>query len=309
MERNRIHERLGSRHARSFIISLIILTVIILSGLLWQFVSILPVGRITIVAAGEAMTVLSWDGERGKLGVIVIPADVRVEGIYNTGELPVSSLLKLEELDPNKQGLFVGSIRDALGLPIAGVMRTVGSAGAGDAIGSLSPFSPTGWQRGSGVSVLTRFRLWWLFKNLRPDGIWAVNLEGEGVFQEKSLPDGSRARIFDTDRFDLVAGSRLETDSIRREMTRVLIINTTDASGLGGRVARTFGRAGMVVVAVESDHPAIPGCTLHANKEMWDLHAVQFIRQEYACVLREEGTDERADVTVRLGDSNAKQYE
>lgn len=285
------------------------LIVFVSFGLLfWNIMTAVPSGRTTIVVAGDPVTVLSWDGERGKLGAIAIPPDVRIEGVYGTGELPLVSLLKLEALDSTKQGLFIASLSDALGLPIVGVIHKSGSLRTDEAIGSLSPLRPTGWQWEAGVSWPMRIRLWWIFKNLRPDAIWSINLQDQGVFRDTVLPDGSGTRVWNTERFDTVAGSLLEIDSIRRETLRVIIVNTTSTAGLGGRVARVLERAGLAVAAVENDPTVQDGCSVHAKKDLRESQAVLFIRHVYGCTTSEDPGDGRVDITVRLGLFNAKNY-
>lgn len=306
--RDRVALRMGSRHLSRVIGITTSVFLVFFAIIIWNIITSLPDGRTTVVVVGDPVTVLSWDGERGKLGVIAIPGDVRIEGVYGTGQLPLVSLLKLEALDLAKQGLFLYSLSDALGLPIMGVIRENGSLSADRAIASLSPLSPTGWQWEGGVSWPMRFRMWWIFKNLRPDAIWSIHLQDQGVFQDTVLPDGSGTRVWNTERFDTVVGSLLEIDSVRRETLRVIIVNTTSTNGLGGRVARVLERAGMAVVALENDTTVQDGCTVHAKKDVMESRAVLFIRNVYGCTMSEERGDRRVDITVRLGLVNAKNY-
>lgn len=309
MHRNHFHERIGSRVIPHFVIMGAFALLALSSVIVWKlFVPDVSSGRTTIVLAGDSMTVLSWDAERKKLGLIRIPGDVRVEGVYNTGQLSLASLIALEALDPGKSGLFAKSLSDALALPVAGVIRVDGmTADNHTAIDSLSPFRRTGWQQ-NGMDHLMRFRLWWTWSTLRPDALWTLNIADQGVLRKTTLPDGSATRVFDRDRFDTLAGSLLETDSIRREMRRVLIVNTTDTVGLGNRIGRMLGRAGMIVAAVENESNEQNACSVHAKKTDWNTRAMQFIHDEYGCIAREDGGDSRVDITVRLGKSNAKKY-
>lgn len=308
MIRDRVALRMGSRHLPRLTIIISSVVFIFLGIIIWNTIASLPDGRTTIVVAGDPVTVLSWDGERRKLGVITIPGDVRIDGVYGTGQLPLVSLLKLEELDGGKKGLFIHSLSDALGVPIEDVIRDRGPLDTHGAIGSLSPFSQTGWQWEGGLSLPARFHLWWIFKNLRPDVIWSVNLQDQGVFRDTDLADGSGIRVFNNERFDTALGSLLESDSIRREMYRVLIVNTTSATGLGGRVARVLERAGMAVASVENDASPQDGCSVHVEKDLRQSHAVLFIQKTYGCTLSPDRGDVRVDITVRLGGANAKNY-
>lgn len=306
MHRNHFHERIGSRYIRQFVI-IGLLIALVLFGVAWKLLVPAVSSRTTIVLAGEAMTVLSWDAQRRKLGVITIPGDVRVEGVYNSGQLPLASLIAFEALDPGKTGLFINSLADALALPVSGVVQVDGTMDKYAAIDALSPFTLTGWQS-KGMDKIMRFRLWWTWHSLRPDAIWTLNIQDQGVLRDTLLPDGSATRVFDRDRFDAIAGSLFESDSIRREMRRVLIVNTTDMVGLGNRVGRVLSRAGMIVAAVENEEHAQNTCSVHAKKTDWDTHAMQFIREQYGCVLQDDEGDPRVDITVRLGKANATLY-
>lgn len=308
MIRDRVALRIGTRHLLRLIVIVTSVLFVFLGIIIWNNLASLPVGRTTIAVAGDPIMILSWDGQRGKLGVMAIPGDVRIEGVYGTGQLPLVSLLKLEALDGTKQGLFVYSLSDALGLPVVGVIRGNDSLNVERAIESLSPLSPTGWQWEGGVSWPMRFRMWLVFKSLRPDAIWSLHLQDQGVFRDTVLPDGSGTRVWNVERFDTAAGSLLEIDSVRRETLRVLVVNTTIATGLGGRVARVLERAGMAVTAVENDSSEQDVCSVHAKKEVRESQAVLFIRNVYGCTVSDEQGDRRVDITVRLGNGNAKNY-
>lgn len=309
IRRDRIHLRIGSRYLNHLAVSLSVIVLVLLGIFVWNFFTVLPPGRTTVVVVDESgATALSFDRERGKLVVIGVPADVRMEGAFGAGQLPILSLLKLEDLDRGKKGLFVKTVGMALGLPVAGLIRVPGTESSKkDAMGALSPFHPWGWQS-SDIARLTRFRLWWDWQTIRPDAVWSMELDDAGVFRRTALPDGSQTRIFDIDRFDRASSGRLEVNAVRRDAKRVLLINTTGIPGVGSKVARVLATAGMTVAAVENEAVVQDTCTIHAKKEVWDSASIHFIRSVYACALDEEGNDTRVDMTVRLGQREANDY-
>ncbi len=248
----------------------------------WNVATALPSERTTIVADGDPVRVESWDEARRRLTVIPLPGDLYLEGAYGVGSLPIASIRRLELLDPKKKGVFIASLADALAIPIAGVTEDVPSP--------------------------LRVRFWWIMRQLRPDAVTTLDLDSRGVFRKETLPDGSMVRVFDGNRFDAIVGNQLEVDAIRREERRVRVVNTTDALGLGNRAARFFSHAGMVVVAVDSDSSEQRECTLHAEEDLWSGPSVTFLKDVFGCVVTAEGIDERADITVRLGEAYALKY-
>ncbi|MBI4066246.1 LytR C-terminal domain-containing protein [Candidatus Gottesmanbacteria bacterium] len=280
-----------------------------LAFLAWRQMTIMPSQRITIAIISDVALILSWDDRRGQLTVFTLPADVRIEGVYGVGHYPIGSLRTLEELDPTKTDIVARSIENALGLPIEGALAV--SARDGDAtqiaMRALSPVNLAQLRRGN-IPIPTRIRLWWMLSTLRPDKVVNVDLGGREVYRTETLADGSSVRLLDTNRFDAVVGSSIEVEEIRTEKLRVRVVNTTDTSGVGNRVARMVDLAGMVVVAVDSDGPVQAACTIHAKKIIWSTQSVAFLRSQFGCTLLEEGLDERVDVTVRLGTTYAADF-
>lgn len=246
----------------------------------WKIATAFPSDRTTIVEDGNPIRVMSWDGERGRLTIIPIPEDVRVQGARGVGELPLASIRRLEALDPSKKGILVATLSEVLAVPIRETVERV-------------PFP-------------LRIRWWWMTSWLRPDAVGTIELASRGVFRPVTLPDGSAVRSFDSNRFDAVIGNELEVERIRRGERRVRVVNTTDVAGLGNRAARFLSRAGMVVVAVDSERMKQARCTAHAKEELWRDPSVTFINDLFGCAVTAEGTEERVDITVRLGADAAR---
>lgn len=240
----------------------------------WKLVSALPSERTTVVEDGGLIRVLSWDSARKRLTIVLLPEDVRLEGARGMGLLPLSSIRRFETFDRGKTGVFGESIAEALAVPIVGVFPRV-------------PWT-------------LRVRLWWIMQRLRPDAITTFDAATRGVLRNETLPDGSTVRVFDINRFDAMIGSLLEVDSIRREELRVRVVNTTDIVGLGSRVARFLSRAGMVVVAVDSESEPQETCIAHVKEDLRSAQTVRFIKDLFDCSVSVLDTDERVDITVRI---------
>ncbi|MBI3955765.1 LytR C-terminal domain-containing protein [Candidatus Gottesmanbacteria bacterium] len=275
MGRDRIHERIGKRHLPRVILGILSILFIGGAALLWKIAIALPSERTTIAQDGDPVRIMSWDEARRRLTVMPLPGDLRIDGAYGVGSLPIASIRRLEVLDSKKKGVFIASLSDALAIPIVGLTDE--------------------------VPLPLRLRFWWIMKKLRPDAITTFDLDSRGVFSTDTLPDGDQVRVFDVNRFDAVIGGELEVDSIRREGARVRVVNTTDVAGLGNRAARFLSHAGMVVVAVESEQGSQKGCTLHAKEGVLRDDSVRFASAVFGCVPTGEDTEDRVDITVRLG--------
>lgn len=299
-------ERIGSRYLLRSILAVSSVLVAFLIYISWNVVTRFPSERMTIAIAGNPVYVVSWDDVRGYLTIIAVPADVYLDGVFGVGSLSIASLGTLEALDAKKKGMFAKSLEEALAVPIAGVLRTDHTAGSK---GEFHAFVKNALWWGSELSFPLRVRLWWILVGLRPDAVKAVDLESQGVFPNALLADGSTVRVFDVPRYDAVIGNRLEVDSIRREELRIRVVNTTSAPGLGNRAARTLSHAGMVVIAVESEPAVQTSCSIHTKKELRDTKTTAFMKQAFLCdVTQESDEDERADLTIRLGEEYAQRF-
>lgn len=280
MSRDRIHERLGVRNIRTLLG--IILSVLAVFGvwLGWKFVTAFPEERTTFITSIAPMEISSWDTKRHTLTIFSISSDVFMDGVFGVGSLPVASLSRLETMDKTKKGLLAGSVAEAFGTPILP--------------NDLPP--------------LLRLRWALTLRSIRPDAVTRIDLRSLGAYRLVILPDGTSAQTFDTNRFDAMIGATLEVDSIRSEGLRVRVINTTDVAGLGTGAARVFSHAGMVVVMVESETPALKACTVTAKKSLWDSKSVSFIKTFFHCSVGSGFDDEQAELTIRLGQEYARRF-
>lgn len=272
MGRNRIHERVGKRYFLTMLLVIASGFFSVAVWFVWMFVTAFPGERTTVITSVDPVEIRSWDQKRKLLTIFSLSEDVRVEGVFGVGTLPVASLARLEAMDKTKKGLLAKSLGNALGTPISE--------------GELPP--------------LLRLRFFLTIRAIRPDAVKRIDLASLGAYRLETLPDGSSAKTFDMNRFDAVIGAALEVDSIRREGLRVRVVNTMDVAGLGNRAARMLSHAGMVVVAVESEPTAQKRCSVHAKKELWDSQTSRFIQNAFACTRTDEDRDERADLTIRL---------
>lgn len=280
MMRDSLHLRLGKKYLRTilFLTASVVIGILVWIG--WTVWAAFPRERTTIIASTSPLQIRSWDEKRRILTVLSIPEDVRIEGASGVGTLPVSSLGKLEAIDASKRGILAQSLTLALGTPV----------------------------REGELPFPLRLRFFFATRTIRPDAVRSIDLDTFGVYRFQTLPDGTAVRGFDVNRFDAVIGDAFEVDSIRREELRVRVVNTTEVPGLGSRAARVLSHAGMVVVAVDNESTGQQECTVHAKEDLWFSQSVSFIKDTLRCVLTALDTDERFDVTTRLGKRSAETF-
>lgn len=312
MSRDRIQERLGHRYLRHFIITILGLIVAITGFAVWKMTATMQEERTTIIITSDPMYIVSWDDKRHYLTLFMLPGEMYIDATRGVGSYPVASIRKLEVMDKTKKGLLRESMEDALGLPIRGVV----DGGRGDTSpvklvkDALSPFYFSAWSRGDGITLSLRFRLWYILTFVRPDEVTIVDLSAAngGIYRSETLPDGSVVRVFDDRRFDALFGQTLEEHTIRQEGLRVRVVNATDIVGLGNRAARIISHAGMVVIMVESETPALMACTVTASKSLWDSKSVSFMKTFFNCNVDSGSDDEQAEITIRLGQKYANRF-
>ncbi|MEK9143231.1 MAG: hypothetical protein AAB481_01195 [Patescibacteria group bacterium] len=280
MSRDHIHERLGGRNIRTLLGFIMSLLVVVGVWIGWKFLLVFPEERTTFVSSIDPVEISSWDAKRHTLTIFSISSDVFVDGVFGVGSLPVASLSRLETMDKTKKGLLAGSVAEAFGTPILP----------------------------NDMPPLLRLRWAITLRSIRPDAVTRIDLKSLGAYRLVTLPDGTSAQTFDTNRFDAAIGSTLEFDSIRSEGLRVRVINTTNVAGLGTGAARVFSHAGMVVVMVESETPALKACTVTVKKSLWDSKSVSFIKTFFNCSVGSGFDDEQAELTIRLGQEYAGRF-
>lgn len=298
MGRSGIYERVGKRYWLHLILVSIAIVLCLFMVFLWRVATTIPSERTTFVITGDPVQLVSWDNVRNKLTILTIPADVRIEGAFGAGSLPIASLERLEILDSAKKGIYVQSLSRAFAVPIVGVVHVAGPDK--EIVSILSPWNIAHWWD-RGLPLSTRFRLWWTLTWLRPDSVTTVDLASRAVLSDTTLPDGSSVRMLDLDTFDVVVGSRLELDTIRREEFRVRVVNTTKILGLGNRTARILSHAGMVVVAVDTDETRQVRCSVRAKKEFIETSTYRYITNVLDCQPEVGEEDGDVDITIRLG--------
>jgi hypothetical protein len=100
-----------------------------------------------------------------------------------------------------------------------------------------------------------------------------------------------------------------ENDVLRKEGLSVALYNTTSVPALGNRASRILTNAGILVVTVGNDEPAISQCEVAGSAKPLSSKTAAYMLGIFGCrkIVLQEGT--RADLTIRLGSDYAKRFE
>ena len=89
------------------------------------------------------------------------------------------------------------------------------------------------------------------------------------------------------------------------ENFRVEVVNTTKVPGLGAKATRLLSNIGMSVINIETQDVASLQCGIFATPNALKSVTVARISQIYSCKISQKPTEDRAAITVKLGQNYA----
>jgi len=271
--------------------------------------------RQTIVVIGDPLHVISFDAKNRRVTALDLPHDTVITAALGYGKYSVRALLSLDEIDHRDGLLVTSSVSNALGLPIAGHMKTPEAQGTMDIQQLRRIFS---WRsvpavmtkrvHGS-VSLVTWLRFVRTVSSLPADGLKVVSLAPAII--DTASPDGSRTPAIDESRVDYFLDTVFFDAGIRSEGISVAIYNTTGVPSVGQRASRQLGRVGMQLVFVGNDETEVSRCVIAGSKDAQKTKSAQFIKAYYGCSESDDvsrGKETGADLVVLLGTDFANRY-
>lgn len=304
---NRRHERLGLRYSKVFVFLAGLACVAILLALLaWQFFPTSPF-RTNILLAGDPMMVVSWDGRRGRLTQVTLPASIYINGLSGTGEYSLESLWKLGVIDAKNRSLLSDSVSDVLAIPIPWYIGTQKQTTVKDVFSFSGLLKRATGQYRTNMPLRLFLPMVVSLANIRTDAIDDQSRIGTEGIAMRQRADGSTISFLDPDAVDRLAGTQFEEETIRKESLRVAVKNTTSTPTLGRRMERRIVRAGAIVVDVGNDEQILDRCQVFGSKKNLKSYTAEFLRLFYFCDFL-EGESKRADLEVRVGGDFAARY-
>lgn len=313
MGRHGRYQRLGTRYGRLVAVLFLVATALVV-GVFFFLWTIRPDGfRTSGVIVGSPMTIFSWNGAHSKLLILSIPSEVNIEGVSGVGSYSLQSLWKLGIIDTKKKDLLVKSLEHALGAPLPWYIGVKGdqlesppsplSAVRGTFSFSALMAFVTGKKYQTNLSLVNFVSFALSFMNLSPSDITTIDLADKKVLTDIFLPDASLVPVVDINRLDVLLGTQLEDERIRKESLSVVVRNTTNRPLLGTRVARLLSRTGALVVSVTNGEPVVERCELLGKREALSSVTAKFILMHYDCLPVASPEQERADLILNVGKS------
>lgn len=279
----------------------------------------IPRGRLGLVIQGDPTVFVSWETDRSRFAVFILPSSMQVEAIHGYGWYRLDALWKLDTMDRHGGIVYTNSLQEALATPVRWYIEGTAFPDKWDADTAVSyvkqQVSLTNLihaisSRKTNISV---FDLWYLLGQMQrvgTDSLTYFDFRQGQITSESTLPDGTTATRFDATNYDAVVGNTLEDTPFRQEGMRIAIYNTTGTPGIGQRIARMLERLGGFVVFVGNDDIPVNGmCDVSADKQVLSSLTVSFLHSFYGCRMVETHEDHRrADIVVHIGTELEKRY-
>ena len=278
----------------------------------------IPRGRLGIVLKGNPTIFLSWESDRSRFAILLLPETMQIES--NNGWYGLNALWKLDVMDRHGGMMYKKSLETALASPVRWYATGIDDAAqvtdtdhATEVIQRRLSLPNIVRMIVTGKTNIKPFEVWYIWNQMQHMGSDAMTMydfsRGQ-VSSQVTLPDETTVERFDTAKYDAIIGNTLEDTPFRQEGMRIALYNTTGTPGIAQKIARLIEHMGGFVVLVGNDEHMYDGtCEVIGEKFMIVSRTAQFFRTFYGCELHEtEGDKGRADLIVRIGKEMEKQY-
>lgn len=291
---------------RAFIIGIV---VVLLAFLVYFFISF-PKGRTTFVLVGKSLTVVSLDNRDENLTIIPIPQNAYLTLTSGRGNLTASSLYKFDLLSKQKGQLFISTMREFLGIPIDGFINIKNDT----QISNLDQFLNIQKKHLSFFSLdnlLTdskKQHFCYKIGNIRKDKITVINLSSSDIFQEITMPDGSKVLEADEVKLDSLLQKQFFEKEILAENFSIAVYNSSKTAGLATRAARIIGNSGGNVIIVGENPNLTVNCVISVSPKDTKTYTVSRYQKLFNCEINNNMDREgRVEMTITLGTAYEKE--
>ncbi len=263
--------------------------------------------RQTIVIAGNPFRIVSFSGGLDHATILTVPPDTTVPAVMGYGQYRLEAIEELDRIDQRGGTLIMQSTANAFGVPVLWyaasettedepleALRSVFSWGSVPAriMGRIRTTVPlVRW-----ISMVSAVQ------SMSADAV--ETSDASRALTETELPDGSRIRKLDENRFDYATNQAFIDTEIRTEGMSVAVYNTTGVPGVGERAARIMSRIGLQPVYVGNSPEKAKRCRVRATAANLKSNSAIFLREYFRCdgVTRDTGeADTVADLIIELG--------
>jgi len=263
----------------------------------WREAEFKNYDRINIVLNGKQIILLSIVRNK-TVDLISIPGEKKISLTRGFGEYPLNAIFKLGELEKKGNQLLEESIQNYFGLPVLGV---------------ISFKKDCNWLGERGKECIEQ-ALWSSLKREAETDIFLVDLLD--LWQQiKRTPnynwqkyDLAKIQVygangeFDPKKLDLYF-EKLFTDSkIVQEGLTVIVLNTTQITGLGNLASRILVNLGSRLINIGNAEPEREKTTMVARKEIYNSYTFKVLKKIFnAEAIEGEIEGGRADIGIYLG--------
>lgn len=284
-----------------------ILLLVGLAFLAWKFYPLFlnplygKFDRFNVAVAGDQVALVSLNISDKSMVVINVPSDLYLPNVvHGYGQYKAASVYAAGNLDHRGGETLAGTLQDYLGVPVDGYFFSPKKFSDPKNV-FLSPdfiFGTT-----SNISFLDKIQFVINLFKVRFDKVKTVDL---GDYASPLvLADGSSALTLEPAEVDQILAGLLVEDRPQTENFRVEVVNTTSVTGLGARASRVLANIGLSVINVESAESTTNSCLVLATRPALKSVTVARIAQIYSCKVSQKPTEDRADITVKLGQTYA----
>ncbi|KKR10663.1 MAG: hypothetical protein A3D24_01045 [Candidatus Blackburnbacteria bacterium RIFCSPHIGHO2_02_FULL_39_13] len=266
--------------------------------------------RFTVVAATADPTIYSYSPKSGKIIVIKISEKTQVDVAGEYGKWLAGSLWELGWQEGKKGELLRYSLQNSLGLPIDGWIDKDGvSLFEGRGLGFVSAFSKAITSRGikTNLDFFDRLNVLIATSKVGIGDRRRIDLETQGVLKRITLADGEEGLEIVPDQAR-VAFEPLRDDTVFAESKRVVVINSSDKSGLASEVGRILSTLGTRVVGTQTNKDVVENCVLRGLKSDLETVTAKKVAEVFGCDLEEKEPLSPTDFEIILGENFAKNY-
>lgn len=264
------------------------------------------ISRLTIVVATADPKIYSFDPSSGRSTMMTIPRNTQVEAAWSYGNWPAGSLWELGMHEGKGGDLLRQSLQKNLGIPVD---AWIGEAGeklfASQPLGFLSSLAQA-VSSGRAKTNLTFFdRLRLVSSGLSGAKQKEIDLPSAGVLKKVSLSDGTEGFVVVREKAKVVLD--LSDAEIFKEGRKVVIVNSSDKSGLALQVAQIVGGLGLRVIGTQTGEGSVD-CEVKGEHEQLKSLSARRLVQVFSCNLQEEKLDGPEDLRLMLGEDFARRF-
>jgi len=293
----------GSLRRRLFVLGAICLFFVFGKLILSYRKSIWKKGRLNFVLATEPILVLSLSPDEKSLIVVKIPKNTYVETTRGFGLYKIESVYPLGELEGRGGQLLAETAQEFLGAPVEAhiginskfeirnskldkeeiveLKRKMGSWRVFLRPGRLIEFLKEDME--TNLSFWDIAKIWLSLKKVNVGRISFIDLEEKMILTEFSLPDGGIGRKGNPLLIDNFLQDSFFELEIRKEKISVEVLNGTDYSGLGQRIARIIANIGGKISKVGDSQEKIGKCQIKGDDQALKSFTLFKIKKIFDC--------------------------